>query len=174
MIWLVETQQKRDTPISGRKELHIHRPYQPQYGSLSVSHAGRRVWWHLSCFHVLCRNLCRVNRIADNHTTSCIIQLVGTYCMLANRPLRLQSVVKWLLLLWRAQEDSRTSNTAESTRTALILERDWDVFVYLRVRYHNCTFHFSTKAWQQSPDPPSPHAILKAIRTGVGRVWKRD
>jgi len=30
----------------------VPRPYQPQCGSLSVSRAGRRVWLHLSCFHV--------------------------------------------------------------------------------------------------------------------------
>jgi len=50
-----------------------------------------------------------------------------------------------LLLLWRALEDTRTSNTAKSTRTVLNLEWSQDVFVYSHVRYHNCTFHSNTK-----------------------------
>jgi len=38
---------------------------------------GRRVWWLLSCFCVLCRNSCRANRIADNRTTSCNYKISG-------------------------------------------------------------------------------------------------
>jgi len=55
----------------------VPRTYQPQRGSLSVSRAGRRFWWLLSCFRVLCRNSCRANRTAHNHTTSCNYTISG-------------------------------------------------------------------------------------------------
>ena len=35
--------------------------------------------------------------------------------------------------------------------------------LFIRMWDNNCTFHLNTNTWQRSPDPPSPHAILKVI-----------
>jgi len=42
-------------------------PTDPSTDRFQYCTVGRRVWWLLSCFCVLCRNSCRANRIADNH-----------------------------------------------------------------------------------------------------------
>ena len=58
----------------------VPRPCQPQCGLLSVSRAGRRVWCHLSCFHVQMERpitRCHVIRmsLAINYRSCCALHV---------------------------------------------------------------------------------------------------
>jgi len=49
----------------------LHRPTQSHCRFLPVLCTGRGILWLLSCFRVLCRNLCRASNIADSHMMTC-------------------------------------------------------------------------------------------------------
>lgn len=84
-------------------------PTPPQYGSLPVSCAGRRVRWLLTCFHALCRNSCRGNSIAV--MSNDVMQQIHSMCI-ANRQLHLWR--KFYDAAIEDVEDSNDSNTSSA------------------------------------------------------------